>query len=97
MPSSLFDPLLDLALSVAKKGKKQKPSVAPPARLIPMLKFTKLPDKAKDAVLEVLDTDDDFRARVAKAATEKTVGRTGLAYVERKDGCLLYTSDAADE
>ena len=100
MPSSLFDPLLDLALSVAKKGKRKKPPVPPPARLVPMLKFAKLPDKAKDAVLEVLDTDDEFRARVAKAATEKTVGRTGLAYVERNDGWETFVNqmlEAADE
>lgn len=100
MPSSLFDPLLDLALSVAKKGKKKKPPIAPPARLVPMLKFAKLPDKAKEAVLEVLDTDDDFRARVAKAATEKAVGRTGLAYVERNDGWETFVNqmlEAADE
>lgn len=100
MASSLFDPLLDLALAVAKKGKKAKPPIPPPARLVPMLKFAKLPDKAKDAVLDVLNTDDEFRARVAEAADEKTVGRTGLAYVERGDGWERFVNqmlEAADE
>ncbi len=100
MASTLFDPILDLALAVAKKGKRAKPSVAPPARLVPMLKFTKLPDKAKDAVLDVLDTDDEFRARVADAADERAVGRTGMAYLERGEGWEAFVNqmlEAADE
>ena len=100
MASELFDPLLDLALSVAKRGKKAKPPIAPPPRLVPMLKFAKLPDKAKDAVLDVLDTDDDFRERVANKATEKKVGRIGMAYVERNEGWETFVGqmvDAAEE
>ena len=100
MASELFDPLLDLALSVAKKGKKAKPPLAPPARIVPMLAFAKLPDKAKDAVLDVLDTDDAFRARVAEAGSEKTIGRIGMAYVERPPGWETFVAqmvEAADE
>lgn len=100
MASSLFDPVLDLALSVAKKGKRAKPAIAPPARLVPMLKFSRLPDKAKDTVLDVLDTDDAFRERVAEAATEKAVGRTGMAYLERGEGWETFVNqmlEAADQ
>ena len=100
MTSTLFDPILDLALTVAKKGKRAKPAIAPPARLVPMLKFTKLPDKAKATVLDVLDTDAEFRKRVATAATEKAVGRTGMAYLERNDGWEAFVNqmlEAADE
>ena len=100
MASSLFDPMLELALSVAKKAKKSKSAAAIPVRLEPMVRFAKLPDKAKDAVLDVLDTDDEFRARVAKAATEASIGRVGVAYLERTDGWEKFVNQmltAADE
>ena len=100
MASDLFDPLLDLAIAVAKKGKKAKPPIAPPARMVPMLGFAKLPEKAKDAVLEVLDTDEEFRNRVADAGSEKSIGRIGMAYVERPPGWETFVAqmvEAADE
>lgn len=100
MASPLFDPVLELALTVAKRGKKAKPRVAPPTRIEPMLKFAKLPAKARDAVLEVLDSDDDFRARVAAAADEQSVGRFGMSYLERPDGWETFVNqmlEAADE
>lgn len=100
MASELFDPLLDLALDVARRGAKAKPSIAPPPRLAPMLKFAKVPAKAKDAILEVLDEDDDFRARVLDDADEKSVGRVGMSFLERPDGWRTFVDsmvDAADE
>ena len=54
MPSELFDPLLQITLTVAKRDTKAKPPVSVPARVVPMLTFTKVPEKAKDALLEVL-------------------------------------------
>jgi predicted RNA-binding protein with PIN domain len=98
--SDLFDPLLELALDVARKAKMAKPSVPAPARLDPMLKFAKVPNKAKDAVLEVLDTDADFRARVSLVADERSVGRVGMAFLERPEGWKAFVDqmiDAANE
>lgn len=100
MPSELFDPLLELALDVAKRGAKKKPSIPAPARLAPMLKFAKVPAKAKDVILEVLDADLDFRSRVLEKADEKTIGRVGMSYLERPDGWQEFIDDmvgAADE
>ena len=79
MPSDLFDPMLELALSVAKKGRRAKPPVPAPPKVAPILKFKKVPNKAKEALYDTLDADEEFRSRVAEAATEAKV-------------CLLYTS-----
>lgn len=100
MASDLFDPLLELALDVARRGAKAKPPVQAPPRLVPMLKFTKVPGKAKDAVLDVLDGDEDFRARVLEKADEKSVGRIGMSFLERPDGWQDFVAtmvDAAEE
>ena len=67
MPSELFDPLLELAFSVAQKGNKKKPRIAPPQRLVPMLRFTRMPARARQTIHDVLDTDPDFRARSCAA------------------------------
>ena len=86
MPSELFDPLLELAFSVAQKGNKKKPRIAPPQRLVPMLRFTRMPARARQTIHDVLDTDPDFRARVLASAEERSVGRVGMAFLERNDG-----------
>jgi len=86
MPSELFDPLLQLALTVAKRDKKAKPAVSVPARVVPMLTFTKVPEKAKDALLDLLDSDSEFRDHVLEGADERSVGRVGMAFLERPDG-----------
>lgn len=100
MASVLFDPLLDLALDVARRGAKEKPPTPAPPRLAPMLKFAKVPAKAKDAILEVLDDDEEFRARVLEKADEKRVGRIGMSYLERPSGWQQFVDNmisAADQ
>jgi len=100
MPSELFDPLLDLALQIARSGKKSTPPVTPPARVVPLLTFAKVPNKAKDTLLDVIDTDDKFRSRIAEAANEKSVGRVGIAFLQRPEGWETFVANmiaAADE
>lgn len=100
VPSELFDPLLELALKVAKRGKKTKPPIPPPPRLAPILEFAKVPAKAKEAVLEVLDADEAFRQRVLDQADEKTIGRVGMSYLERTGGWESFIAtmlEAAEE
>lgn len=100
MPSELFDPLLELALEVAKRGRSARPAVEPPPRLAPIVKFKKVPSKAKEVVLEVLDSDAEFRQRVLDNADEKAVGRVGMSYLERPDGWEAFIAqlvEAAEE
>lgn len=93
MPSELFDPLLELALQVARQDKKATPPVPPPARVLPLLTFAKVPNKAKDTLLDVIDTDRDFRERIAKAADEKSVGRIGMSFLERPEGWETFVEN----
>ncbi len=51
-----------------------------------MLGFAKLPDHALAVVARVVDTDEEFRARVAIGAWEEEVGRAGFVYLTRPDG-----------
>ena len=100
MASELFDPMFEVALKVAKSGLKKKPKIAPPPKVAPIVRFTKVPAKAKDTLLEVLDSDEEFRTRVAKAADERKVGRIGMAYLERGDGWREFVDEmvaVADE
>ena len=100
MPSDLFDPTLDLALRVAMKGQRAKPPIPAPPKVVRLLKFKKVPPKAKEALFQVLDTDEEFRARVAKAATEDKVGRIGMMFLERPDGWQRFVDtmvEAAEE
>lgn len=100
MPSELFDPMLDLALRVAKRGQKKKPPIAAPAKVQPLTKLSKLPTKAKEDLFAILDSDEDFRARVAEAATEAKIGRTAMMFLERPDGWKDFVDtmvEAADE
>lgn len=86
MPSELLDPLLELAFSVAQQGNKKKPRIAPPQRLVPMLRFTRMPARARQTIHDVLDSDEEFRRRVLEAADERSIGRVGMAFLERNDG-----------
>ena len=96
MTSPLFDPVIERAISVAKKGRKAKPKVAAPTRLVPLLSFTTLPERAKETVLEVLDTDAEFRERVAAGVTEAKHGRFTYSYLVRPDGWDGFLSNVLE-
>ncbi len=100
MTSPLYDPVIERAISVAKKGRKATPTVAAPTRLVPLLSFSSLPERAKVTVLDVLDTDDGFRERVANGVTEAKHGRFTYSYLARPDGWETYIAnvlEVADE
>ena len=87
MVSSLFDPVVDLAFTTAKKRK----SIAP-ARLVPFLSFKTMPTKAKETIIEVLEEDEVFRKRVAKQASEAKHGRFAHSYLARPKGWETFVS-----
>jgi len=60
--------------------------VPAPAGLRPFLQFTRLPARALAAARTALDEDAVFRARVAVAADEATVGRAGWLFLRRPEG-----------
>lgn len=88
--------MLELALVVAKKGRRAKPPIPAPPKVAPILKFKKVPNKAKEALFETLETEEAFRARVAEAATEAKVGRIGVMFLERPDGWRDFVDRMVD-
>lgn len=96
MTSPLFDPVIELAISVAKKGQKAKPKVPAPTKLVPFLSFANLPAKAREKVIEVVDSDDEFRERLAEKVTEAKHGRFAYSYLARPDGWDTYVSSVLE-
>ena len=79
-------PAVEAALAVAREGLTAEPRVLPPPGLQRYLGFTKLSAPALRAIARVVDTDDEFRARVASAADEVAVGRAGMLWLTRPEG-----------
>jgi len=79
-------PAVEAALAVAREGVTADPPVLPPPGLQRYLGFTKLSGPALAAIARVVDSDDEFRARVADAVDEGVVGKAGLLWLRRPDG-----------
>ena len=79
-------PALELAWAVAKVGTQSRPPLPAPSRLRPLMKVSRLPGRMLSTIREVADTDDDFRARVVKAADEELLGRPSWLWLVRPDG-----------
>ncbi len=77
---------LEAAVAVARAGEEATPVVPAPVPLRPFLQFAKLPARAVDATRRAIDTDDDFRARVAEVVAEDDVGRAGWLWLTRPPG-----------
>jgi predicted RNA-binding protein with PIN domain len=71
---------------VARLGEEATPPLPAPRPLRRLLGFARLPDHALIVVARVIDTDEEFRLRVAIAAEEADIGRAGFVYVVRPDG-----------
>ena len=90
---------LELAWAVAKTGSQARPSVAPPGRLRPLMRFARLPDRALATVRQVVEDDPEFRARVAAAAENAGLERASWLWLVRPDGWteeLESFTEAAD-
>ena len=77
--------VVELALSVARAGEEGDPPVPAPSGLRRFYAFSRLPPAAVEQVVRVLDSDDEFRARVAEAALEDALGRLGWVWLTRRD------------
>ena len=83
---TLLRPALEAAVAVARAGEDATPIEPPPPALRPFLHFAKLPRPALVAARRVLDSDEEFRARVVETVTEGDVGRSGWLYLSRPEG-----------
>lgn len=85
-PVDVLRRALERAIQVAVSGEAQRPPVRAPRALQPVLRFRRLPESALRTVAKVLDTDDEFRARVAAASDPDDVGRVAWLWLERPEG-----------
>lgn len=83
-------------MRVAKKGRRVRPKVEPPALLVPFFSFKTMPNKAKQVVLDVLDNDEVFRKRVARGVTEAEHGRFTHDYLVRPDGWETFIANMVE-
>jgi predicted RNA-binding protein with PIN domain len=96
-PPELIVGALERAVTVARRDGASRDAPPPPAGLRPVLGFAKLPTRALRTVLQVLDRDDDFRARVAEGAEEPRLGRASWLFLHRPDGWAAELDGLAAE
>jgi predicted RNA-binding protein with PIN domain len=85
-PVDVLRPALEQAVAVARKGQAERPPVAPPPALRPVLRFRRLPAAALETVAAVLDADPEFRHRVAAAVDEDEIGPIAWLWLTRPPG-----------
>ena len=88
-----------------RRGRGRRPdapaAAQPRASLKPYLRFQKLPPAALGPVRRAVESDEEFRQRVAAVATEELVGRPGWLWLHRPDGwedelATVLDADAAE-
>ena len=77
---------IELAFVVAVIGNRQRPPMPVPAAIRPYLRFHKLPAAALGPVRRAVEADDEFRSRVALAATPELAGEAGVLWLQRPQG-----------
>lgn len=85
-PDGLLRPAAELAVELARQGRAADPPLLVPRRVLPFLRFTRLPDAALAVVRRVLDDDEDFRALVRDATSESLVGKPSWLFLDRPPG-----------
>jgi predicted RNA-binding protein with PIN domain len=77
---------LEVAFAVALAGARVHPPVAAPSALRPFLRFQKLPAAALTPLRRVVESDEEFRERVADVANEELVERGPWLWIHRPEG-----------
>lgn len=91
---------LELAVLVARNGADARPPIPPPGSLRPLLRHTKWTPRARTSVARVLDTDEEFRMRVAEEAEHIDVDHLGTAsrlWLVRPEGWQEDLADLVNE
>src|SRR5690606_5148601 len=85
-PTGAIRPAVEAALAVARAGLEADPVVPPPPGLGRYLRFARQTPASLKAVARIVERDEAFRARVAAAVDEATVGRAGWLWLTRPEG-----------
>jgi predicted RNA-binding protein with PIN domain len=97
LSTSLVRPALELACAVAREGERRRPPVPVPGPMRPLLRFSRLPERALATVRGIVEDDDEFRGRVAAVADEEVLGRVPWLWLVRPDGWADELASATAE
>jgi predicted RNA-binding protein with PIN domain len=96
-PVDLVRRALERALDVARLGLADDPPLPVPPGLRRVLAFTRLPPAALAHVAQAIDTDGEFRSRVAAAVDRDEVGRAAWLWLDRPPGWRDELAALVDE
>ena len=97
VPDQALRSALEFAVGIAAAGVKLRPPLSFPVELRRFLRFHKLPPAALSQVRGAVESDDDFRLRLASVATADLVDPVGLLWLSRPDGWAETIVDALPE
>jgi YacP-like NYN domain len=77
---------IEFAVAIAEAGQRLRPPIAYPAALKPFLKQPRIPAAALGKLRRAIESDADFRARLAAGALPELVDPIGIEWLRREDG-----------
>jgi YacP-like NYN domain len=87
---------LEFAVRTSAAWQRCKPPLAVPAAIKPFLKQPRLPASALGRVRRIVDGDDEFRRRLADAATPGLVDEIGIEWMRRDAGWEARVGDLVE-
>jgi YacP-like NYN domain len=87
---------LEFAVRTSAAWQKCKPPLAVPADIKPFVKQSRLPATVLGRVRRIVDADDEFRTRLADAATPGLVDEVGIEWLRRDVGWEDRVSDLVE-
>lgn len=79
-------PALEYAVLIVREGQKLKPPLAHPPGFKKYLKMQRLPASSLPTIRRMIETDDDFRKRIARGAVPDLVDEIGRVWLRRPAG-----------
>lgn len=79
-------PALEFALLMVREGQKLKPPIPYPSALRKYLAMSRLPASALPAVRNIVESDPEFRRRLAAGALPELIDPVGRLWLARPDG-----------
>lgn len=77
---------IEMAFHYARSAARTSGEAAVPAAIRPLLGFSRLPERAREIVRDVVDEDDDFREQVLAEVVETDVGELGWLWLKHEQG-----------
>ena len=97
VPDEALRSALEFAVGIAAAGAKLRPPLPFPAELKRFLRFHKLPRTALAQARAAIEGDEDFRTRLASAATTELMDEVGVLWLTRPAGWAQSVVDLMPE